>query len=71
MVEAGRPADGKAIHVLSSGLKAAATWTRVQTMQDCREVGAWAGMCARALLCVSSSVPHLVHVRGAGCGSCG
>mmetsp|Transcript_16598 Transcript_16598/g.41454 ORF Transcript_16598/g.41454 Transcript_16598/m.41454 type:complete len:641 (-) Transcript_16598:685-2607(-) len=37
MVEAGRPSDAKAIHVLSSGLKAAATWSRVSTLQDCRE----------------------------------
>lgn len=29
--------DPKAIHVLSSGLKAAATWTRTRVMQDCRE----------------------------------
>ncbi|KAG2490905.1 hypothetical protein HYH03_010818 [Edaphochlamys debaryana] len=32
-----KPADAKAIHILSSGLKAAATWSRVQVMQDCRE----------------------------------
>ena len=31
------PADGKAIHVLSSGLKAGATWARVETLQACRE----------------------------------
>lgn len=32
-----RPADGKLVHVESSGLKAAATWHRVQILQDCRE----------------------------------
>lgn len=30
-------ADGKAIHVLSSGLKAGSTWARVETLQACRE----------------------------------
>ena len=29
--------DAKLIHVLSSGLKAAATWLRVEGLQDCRE----------------------------------
>lgn len=29
--------DPKAIHILSSGLKAAATWHRVAILQDCRE----------------------------------
>lgn len=29
--------DAKQIHVLSAGLKAAATWHRVQILQDCRE----------------------------------
>ncbi|KAK9826635.1 hypothetical protein WJX74_007195 [Apatococcus lobatus] len=29
--------DAKAVHVLSSGLKAAATWNRVEILQDCRE----------------------------------
>lgn len=33
----GDPGDGKAIHVLSSGLKAAATWGRVEILQQCRE----------------------------------
>lgn len=33
----GDPKDGKAIHVLSSGLKAAATWSRVDILQQCRE----------------------------------
>jgi hypothetical protein len=28
--------DGKQVHVLSSGLKAAATWTRVEVLQNCR-----------------------------------
>jgi acyl-CoA oxidase len=37
MVARKSPADAKAIHVLSSGIKAAATWTRVETLQDCRE----------------------------------
>ncbi|KAJ9513081.1 hypothetical protein QJQ45_029422 [Haematococcus lacustris] len=37
MVAAKRAQDGKTIHVLSSGLKAAATWSRVETLQDCRE----------------------------------
>jgi acyl-CoA oxidase len=39
MVERRRPQDAKAIHVLSSGVKAAATWSRVEALQDCREVG--------------------------------
>ena len=30
-------ADAKAIHVISSGLKAGATWGRVETLQACRE----------------------------------
>ena len=34
---AGRPADGKLIHILSSGIKAAATWTKVDVLQQCRE----------------------------------
>ena len=29
--------NAKAVHVLSSGLKAAATWNRVEILQDCRE----------------------------------
>ena len=29
--------NDKAIHVLSSGLKAAATWSRVEILQNCRE----------------------------------
>ena len=33
----GNPHDGKTIHVLSSGLKAAATWSRVEILQHCRE----------------------------------
>lgn len=33
----GDPQDAKAIHVLSSGLKAAATWSRVDILQNCRE----------------------------------
>jgi acyl-CoA oxidase len=32
-----RPEEAKALHVLSSGLKAAATWTRVDILQDARE----------------------------------
>jgi hypothetical protein len=32
-----RPQDGKLVHVESSGLKAAATWHRIQILQDCRE----------------------------------
>ena len=31
------PADAKAVHVLSSCLKAGATWTRVRAQQDARE----------------------------------
>ena len=31
------PADAKAVHVLSSCLKAGATWTRVRSQQDARE----------------------------------
>jgi hypothetical protein len=30
-----RPQDGKAIHVMSSGLKAGATWSRVEILQVC------------------------------------
>lgn len=37
MAAKGNPKDGKAIHVLSSGLKAAATWSRVDILQKCRE----------------------------------
>jgi acyl-CoA oxidase len=32
-----RPEDAKAIHVISSGLKAGATWARVDALQACRE----------------------------------
>ena len=32
-----RPEDGKQIHVISSGLKAGATWHRVEILQACRE----------------------------------
>ena len=32
-----QPQDAKLVHVLSSGLKAAATWLRVEGLQDCRE----------------------------------
>lgn len=32
-----RPEDGKQIHVVSSGLKAGATWHRVKILQACRE----------------------------------
>lgn len=32
-----RPQDAKLIHVMSSGLKAAATWSRVEILQNCRE----------------------------------
>lgn len=31
------PADSKTVHLLSSGLKAASTWTRVEVLQACRE----------------------------------
>lgn len=34
---AGRPADAKLIHIFSSGIKAAATWTKVEVLQECRE----------------------------------
>jgi hypothetical protein len=34
---AGRPADAKLIHILSSGIKAAATWTKIDVLQQCRE----------------------------------
>lgn len=37
MVARRRPQDAKAIHVLTSGIKAAATWSRVEALQDCRE----------------------------------
>lgn len=37
LTDAGPAADAKSIHVLSSGLKAAATWTRVEVVQQCRE----------------------------------
>lgn len=33
----GGPAAAKAVHVTSSGVKAAATWHRVRVLQDCRE----------------------------------
>jgi acyl-CoA oxidase len=33
----GAPKNAKEVHVLSSGLKAAATWHRVRILQDCRE----------------------------------
>lgn len=36
--------DAKQVHVLSSGLKAAATWTRVEVLQNCR----W-GWCRKAV----------------------
>jgi len=29
-------ADSKSIHVLSSGVKSVATWTRVEVLQNCR-----------------------------------
>ena len=32
-----QPEDGKQIHVISSGLKAGATWHRVEILQACRE----------------------------------
>ena len=32
-----RPEDAKAIHVVSSGLKAGATWARVEALQAARE----------------------------------
>ena len=32
-----RPEDAKTIHVVSSGLKAGATWHRVEILQACRE----------------------------------
>jgi hypothetical protein len=32
-----QPQDAKIIHVLSSGIKAAATWWRVEGLQACRE----------------------------------
>ncbi|KAK9816668.1 hypothetical protein WJX72_003499 [[Myrmecia] bisecta] len=32
-----RPEDAKTIHVMSSGLKAGATWSRGETLQACRE----------------------------------
>ena len=31
------PKDAKAIHILSSGIKAAATWGRVEILQHSRE----------------------------------
>jgi len=37
MVDRRDPADAKAIHIVSSGLKAAATWCKVKALQDCRE----------------------------------
>ncbi|GBF88240.1 hypothetical protein Rsub_00952 [Raphidocelis subcapitata] len=37
LVAAGRPSDAKTIHIFSSGIKAAATWTRVEVLQHCRE----------------------------------
>lgn len=37
IVVKGGPEAGKQVHVVSSGLKAAATWHRVRILQDCRE----------------------------------
>lgn len=31
------PASGKLLHVMSSGIKAGATWVRAETLQHCRE----------------------------------
>lgn len=31
------PKDAKTVHLVSSGLKAAATWSKVKGLQDCRE----------------------------------
>jgi len=52
MIASNKPQDAKAVHVLSSGLKAAATWGRVETLQFCREVR----VCVCACVCVSVCV---------------
>lgn len=46
----GGPDVGKTVHVVSSGLKAGATWHRVRILQDCRECcgGAWGSGLVRA-----------------------
>ncbi len=51
-----RAEDAKAIHVLSSGLKAGATWARVETLQACRECcGGQVCQCQHHLLAACSS----------------
>lgn len=39
--------DAKQVHVLSSGLKAAATWTRVEVLQNCRCGMGWSARLPR------------------------
>ncbi len=52
VAKARRPEDAKFVHVRSSGLKAAATWHRVEILQACRECcgGMGAPSVARQLL---------------------
>ena len=49
--------DAKLIHVLSSGLKAAATWLRVDGLQDCRE-------CCGGMGFLSVSYSDSLQIRG-------
>lgn len=42
-----RPEDTKLLHVMSSGLKSAATWSRVETLQICRECCGGQGFLAK------------------------
>lgn len=37
IAQKGQASDAKVVHILSSGLKAGATWSRVQILQLCRE----------------------------------
>ncbi len=55
-----RPQDAKLVHVRSSGLKAAATWHRVEILQACREC--CGGMGAR-LVFASACFPGRCPLR--------
>ena len=56
----GSAADARAVHVLSSGLKAAATWHRVRVLQDCRECCGGQGF-----LAINKIGPMLNDMNGA------
>lgn len=60
----GGPDVGKTVHIVSSGLKAGATWHRVRILQDCREC---CGGAPRAA--VQSPQAGSTPQRGA-CGAC-